>query len=387
MGSESIILSAEVLEIADTLLKAGHETWAVGGTIRDHFLGHATDEVDLATSATPEQVLELFRRTVPVGIAHGTVGVLGKSGRLYEVTTFRRDVRTDGRHAVVEFGVSLEDDLARRDFTINALAYHPRTQEWRDPFGGRGDLESGILRAVGDPSARFREDYLRILRAIRFAARFGFKIDPATWEAAVAAAPGLSGLSAERVREEWFKSLRTSRSVAELIRLWHEVGAAKVWIPELAPVWNSAEPDVRDPVVLTSVATRSPADVLLRLRASNEEVARARLIVRGPVAPATDDALGARRWLAATGPAADDLLLAARYREGAEPSWAGHVAGVRARGEATSRSELAVTGNDLIALGLAPGPALGATLDRLLDAVLRDPSQNDREKLLELARK
>lgn len=374
------------MEIAEQLLDAGYDTWAVGGALRDSLLGLGTEEVDLATSATPERVLQLFKRTVPVGIAHGTVGVLGRSGRLHEVTTFRRDVRTDGRHAVVEFGASLEDDLARRDFTINALAWHPRTHEWRDPFGGRADLESGILRAVGDPSARFREDYLRILRAIRFAARFGFKIDPATWDAAVAAAPGLSGLSAERVRDEWFKSLRGSRSIAELIRLWHEAGAAKVWLPELMPAWTSAEPDVRDPVVLTAVATDAPAEVLLRLRGSNEEITRARYIARGPAAPATDDALGARRWLAATGAAADDLLLAATYREGAEPSWALHVAGVRARGEATSRGELAVTGNDLIALGIPPGPVLGATLDRLLAAVLLDPSQNQKAKLLELAR-
>jgi tRNA nucleotidyltransferase (CCA-adding enzyme) len=368
-----MILPSEVREIADALLDAGHETWAVGGALRDSLLGLGTEEVDLATSATPEQVLQLFKRTVPVGIAHGTVGVLGRSGRLHEVTTFRRDVRTDGRHAVVEFGVSLEDDLARRDFTINALAYHPRTHEWRDPFGGRADLAAGILRAVGDPATRFREDYLRILRAIRFAARFGFTIDPATWNAAVASAPGLSGLSAERVRDEWFKSLRTSRSVPALIRFWHEVGAARVWIPELMPAWTSGEPAVRDPVVLTAVA--------------NDEITRARYIARGPAAPATIDALGARRWLAAVGPAADDLLLAAKYREGADPPWAMHVAGVRARGEATSRGELAVTGNDLIALGLPPGPALGATLDKLLDAVLADPSQNDKQKLLELARK
>src|SRR6188474_2435544 len=118
MGSEPI-LNPEAVSIIETLEKAGFETWAVGGALRDELLGVATDEVDIATAATPEHVLQLFKRTVPVGVAHGTVGVLGKSGRLYEVTTFRRDVRTDGRHAEVEFGVSLVDDLARRDFTIN----------------------------------------------------------------------------------------------------------------------------------------------------------------------------------------------------------------------------------------------------------------------------
>ena len=379
-------LNPEAVSIIETLEKAGFEAWAVGGALRDDLLGVATEEVDIATAATPDHVLQLFRRTVPVGIAHGTVGVLGKSGRLYEVTTFRRDVRTDGRHAEVEFGVSLVDDLARRDFTINALAYHPIRQEWQDPFGGRDDLKAGILRAVGDPAARFREDYLRILRALRFAARFSFTIDPATWAAAVDAAPGLSGLSAERVRDEWFKGLRTARSVAMLIRLWREVGAAKVWLPELETAWQYAEPDGRDPVVLTAVIVRNPAEVLLRLRASNEEINRARAIARNPAAPGSEGAVGARRWLATVGGAADDLLLAARFREGKDPSWAREVAGVRARGEATARSALAVTGDDLMAAGFAAGPALGATLDRLLEAVIVDPGLNEKGRLLELAR-
>jgi tRNA nucleotidyltransferase (CCA-adding enzyme) len=386
MGPD-LSINPEAVGIVEALEKAGFATWAVGGALRDALLGVMTDEVDLATAATPEQVLQLFRRTVPVGIAHGTVGVLGKSGRLYEVTTFRRDVRTDGRHAEVEFGVSLADDLARRDFTINALAWHPVRKEWQDPFGGRADLEAGLLRAVGDPAARFREDYLRILRAIRFAARFGFRIDPATWSAAVEAAPGLSGLSAERVRDEWFKGLRTARSVAELIRLWRDVGAAKAWLPELETAWQYGNPEVRDPVVLTAVAVRNPADVLLRLRASNDEVNRARAITRNPAAPASEGAIGARRWLATTGAAADDLILAARYREGKDPSWAREVAGVRARGEATARAALAVTGDDLMAMGLSAGPALGATLDRLLEAVIVDPALNEKSKLLELARR
>ncbi len=387
-GLAPIVLPAAVVEIAERLERAGFETWAVGGALRDHLLGGRTEEVDLATAATPEQILQLFRRTVPVGVTHGTVGVLGSSGRLYEVTTFRRDVQTDGRHAVVEFGVSLQDDLARRDFTINALAYHPGREVWEDPFGGRADLDAGVLRAVGDAASRFREDYLRILRAIRFAARFGFRIEPATWDAALAAAPGLAGLSAERVRDEWFKGLRTARSVAELIRLWHEVGAARVWLPELAEAWMAAEPgyELRDPVVLTAVLTQAPSDVLRRLRGSNEEIARARALERGPARPQSSDALGARRWLAAVGSAADDLMLAEHYRLGTDPPWAGDVAGVRARREATNRSGLAVSGDDLLALGLPAGPALGAVLDRLLAAVLADPSLNRKDRLLELAR-
>src|SRR3954469_6212887 len=182
-----------VLAIASQLEEAGFETWCVGGAIRDALLGHPHLDWDLATAATPTQMRDLFgaRRTIPIGVDFGTVGVLDRDGKMHEVTTFRRDVQTDGRHAVVEFGVSLEDDLARRDFTINAIAYSPRRDEIRDPFDGRADLERKIVRAVGDPEQRMREDRLRALRAIRFAARFGFAIDDATRRAIEASAPHL----------------------------------------------------------------------------------------------------------------------------------------------------------------------------------------------------
>jgi tRNA nucleotidyltransferase (CCA-adding enzyme) len=222
-----------ILQIARILEGAGFEAWCVGGTLRDTLLGQPQSDFDIATSATPEQVQRLFPRTVEVGVKYGTVGVLDRDRVLHEVTTFRRDVITDGRHAQVQYGVSLEDDLARRDFTINAIAYHPIRREWRDPFAGSQDLERRLVRAVGDPAQRFREDYLRILRAIRFAARFDFAIDPRTWDAALAEAPGLTRLSAERVREEWFKGLQTARSVTRFASLWVQVGAARVWIPEL----------------------------------------------------------------------------------------------------------------------------------------------------------
>ena len=230
---ETLPIPEDVLEIARTLEGAGYETWCVGGALRDALLEHSHADYDLATAATPSQVQSLFRRTAPVGEKYGTVGVLDRRRVVHEVTTFRRDVATDGRHAVVSFGVSLDDDLARRDFTINALAYHPLRHEWRDPYSGEPDLRRRVVRAVGEPAQRFREDYLRILRAIRFAARFDFAIDPETWSAAVAGADGLPRLSAERVRDEWFKGLASARSVAALVRLWRESGAAARLIPEL----------------------------------------------------------------------------------------------------------------------------------------------------------
>jgi tRNA nucleotidyltransferase (CCA-adding enzyme) len=327
-----------------------------------------------------------------VGEKYGTVGVLDRFRVVHEVTTFRRDVATDGRHAVVAYGVSLEEDLARRDFTINAIAYHPLRGEWRDPFGGRDDLARGLIRAVGEPAERFHEDYLRILRGLRFAARLGFTVEQATWEAAVAAAPGLAQLSAERVRDEWFKSLRSARSPAELVELWIRVGASARWIPELASVAPARLERVRhvpaerrDPVLLTMVLIDDAAPVLRRLRASNAEVERAAAVTRAPAAPSNGDARSVRRWLAVAGRAADDLLALELFRTGAEAPWAGTVGEIRERREPLTRGDLAVTGADLQALGAA-GPRIGELLAALLDRVLDDPSRNDRSTLLALAR-
>ncbi len=170
----SLPIPDEVLEIARTLEGAGHETWCVGGALRDALLEHPHADYDLATAATPAQVQSLFKRTAPVGEKYGTVGVLDRRRVVHEVTTFRRDVATDGRHAVVSYGVSLDDDLARRDFTINASPTIPSATSGAIPSAASSISAVGVVRAVGDPAQRFREDYLRILRAIRFAARFRF---------------------------------------------------------------------------------------------------------------------------------------------------------------------------------------------------------------------
>jgi tRNA nucleotidyltransferase (CCA-adding enzyme) len=382
---ERIAIPEPVLGILRRLEEAGYETWCVGGAIRDALLGDPQADVDLATAAPPDVVRKLFRRTIPVGLAHGTVGVLDDDQVLHEVTTFRRDVRTDGRHAEVEFGVSLDDDLARRDFTINAIAYHPLRHEWRDPFGGRDDLARGIVRAVGDPAARFREDRLRILRALRFAARFNLAIEPHTWEAARHQVPDTALLSAERVREEWWKAVASARDPRAVVRWWHDAGVDAVWFAgtearDLAPDLGDAV--LRDPVLLLAAWRVPVAPVLMRLKASGADIARARGIDRGPAAPASAEAVAVRRWMASVGGAADDLAALA-----ARAPWVNVLRQVRERGEATSRSELALSGDDLIAAGVvSPGPELGATLSHLLAAVLEDPSLNDRERLLALAR-
>jgi tRNA nucleotidyltransferase (CCA-adding enzyme) len=372
-----------VLRIARTLEDAGFETWCVGGAIRDNLLGVENHDFDLTTSAPPAAVQKAFKRTVPVGIEHGTVAVLDGNNQPHEVTTFRKDIQTDGRHAVVEFGVSLMDDLARRDFTINAIAYHPIRHEWRDPFQGEQDLEKKLIRSVGDPNWRFQEDYLRILRALRFSARFEFRIHARTLEAAKANAQGLAQLSAERVRDEWFKGLKTAKKMSRLVTLWRDVGATRIWLPELGTGsgdLGAVDKLPRDPVLITAYLAKDPASLLTRLKCSNKDIERGRTIgLWRDKYPDAKDPAAIRRWLAAVGESADDLLTllpASRsmLRAAVERS--------RAAGEPLTLKDLAVRGDDLIAAGVRPGPDVGEMLERLLEEVLEDPARNTREYLL-----
>lgn len=411
----------EVLQIARTLEESGFETWCVGGAIRDNLLGFENQDFDLATAARPEDITRLFKRTVPVGIEHGTVAVLDRKNRPHEVTTFRRDVTTDGRHAVVAFGVSLEEDLARRDFTLNAIAYHPFKHEWRDPFEGQRDIERKLIRAVGDPAERFREDYLRILRLLRFAARFGFTIDQRTWEAARENREGLKRLSAERVRDEWFKGLVTALKPSELVRLWGEVVALETWLPECAvggswyqdasgeavrgarhaeagaatPHDQSAERDAatvldqfdqRDPVLFTAYLSADPVATLTRLKCSRADIERGRRLAahRGNW-PNAESPVEVRRWMSAAGAAVDDLVAIAKA-EGRGGRLTLAVDLVRRSGAPLSLSDLAITGDDLLKAGVPKGPAVGQALRGLLERVIENPELNDRAHLLALAR-
>lgn len=383
---ETLPIPQEVLRIARRLEEAGYETWCVGGAVRDNLLGLENHDFDLTTAALPDVVQQTFRRTVPVGVEHGTVAVLDGQNRAHEVTTFRKDVQTDGRHAKVEFGVSLTDDLARRDFTINAIAYHPLRHEWRDPFNGAADLERKLIRAVGDPNWRFQEDYLRILRALRFSARFEFRIHSATREAAQANVQGLAQLSAERVRDEWFKGIATARRVSRLVALWRETGATRIWLPEIRKAASNERGVVdklpRDPVILTAFLASDPASLLTRLKCSNKDIERGRAIRdwrdRYPDPKRLPDV---RRWLSQVGPSGEDLLVLHSATAPRSPL-AGVVAAIRAGGDPLTLKDLAVKGEDLIAAGVRPGPEVGDMLARLLDAVLEDPGRNTRDELL-----
>ena len=218
--------------LLDALHGAGHAAYAVGGCVRDSLLGLASHDWDLCTSARPEQVMALFgeEKCIPTGLQHGTVTVK-QGGRLYETTTFRTEgAYSDGRHPdAVCFVPDVREDLARRDFTINAMAYSAE-EGLIDPFGGRDDLAAHLVRAVGEPERRFEEDALRILRLYRFAARFGFAIDPATGAAARALGPHLDCVSAERIQEELLKLLAAPRPGSYL-----EPAVLAVVLPELEP--------------------------------------------------------------------------------------------------------------------------------------------------------
>jgi len=420
-----------VLEITRDLEKAGFQAWAVGGAVRDALLGRAHLDWDMATDATPDQVRTVFgrKRTIPVGIDFGTVGVLDKDGVLHEVTTFRRDVRTDGRHAEVEFGASLDEDLARRDFTVNAIAYSPSRGELHDPFGGRRDLEAKVIRAVGEPTERLREDRLRALRAIRFASRFDFEIDPKTWDAICGSASHLTRLSAERVKQELEKSMDQVAAPSRAMRLWRESGAFQVLIPELANVSDealraldcAARPGLpkkpgrrltRLAVLFSDVPATDAFRVASRLRFSKHEAqwiaANAeRWQTLGPaisdaLARATPDATSVRRWIAAVGRlqlGAFFRLAEARWaarrvlRSGAAAPTAQAVRSLYRRSlrvaltEPVDLRDLAVDGDDLRQVGIAPGPELGKILQSLLEVVLDDPKKNTRDGLLEEARR
>ncbi len=412
-----------VREICRVLERAGHEAWCVGGAVRDAFLGITTLDWDIATSARPEEVQRLFRRTVPVGIAFGTVGVLDRHGVLHEVTTFRHDVETDGRHAVVRFGASLDEDLARRDLTINAIAVHADRLEVRDPFGGRADLAGRVIRSVGTPAERMREDRLRALRALRFAGRFDFAIDPTTWDAICESAPHLHRLSMERVKQELEKVMaqvaRPSRTLeryraagifAALVPLIHEAPPARFLAIDALAHRPLAGRPARVPLRLAalfaepgSAPTVALERTLKSLRFSNVEMRLALDVARGVgTLPALEGMLAdpaeRRRWVAAVGRLAAPAAIrvaAARGSVAAEDATTRSASAHQWRQlhrailttawrDPITIADLAVDGDDLRAVGIVEGRAIGLRLRHLLEAVLTDPSQNTRARLLEL---
>jgi len=411
-----------LLELLRTLGEAGHRSWLVGGAVRDLLLARqrTADDYDVATPATPAEVKALFRKVVPTGEAHGTVTVL-LGGHSFEVTTFRGEgAYADGRRPEsVTFHADLEADLARRDFTMNALAYDPLGGDFRDPFGGRADLAARRVRAVGDPAARFGEDGLRALRAVRFAAQLGYRLEAATRRAIPGALDVVRKVSRERVADELVRLL-VAPDATRGLALARATGLLEVILPALAarPVAElrhaartvarvPPSPELRLAGLLHALRADEVEELLLALRLSRRLAVEAAALVRAHACrlAAGADALPStpervRRWLAAAGPARAGALLALaegdaralpprqRARRSVEAqNLQALAADVLREAPPLTADALALDGRAVMQLlGAGPGPHVGEALRVLLDRVLADPRENDPERLAEVLR-
>ena len=385
-------------ELLYTLHRAGYAAYVVGGCVRDSLLGLTPHDWDLCTSALPQQVMELFgaQRCIPTGLQHGTVTVK-QSGALYEITTFRTEgTYTDGRHPdEVHFVPDVREDLARRDFTINAMAYNEK-EGLVDPFGGQADLHSGIVRAVGVPRQRFTEDALRILRLYRFAARFGFAIDPPTAQAAQELCAHLDCVSVERIAEELAKLLSAPAPAAYLNEkillvilpeLSSEALAAAKPVVDACPAGAENLP-IRLAALLLSLGEDGIRRTLKRLRCSNACIEETAVLVR-EVVPGVPVSLNiyARRLLGKYNLCTVQRLAA--LGTALQPERAADFAALSelaeqldADGVCCRVSQLAVNGRDLMAAGVPAGPGIRKVLEALLDGVIREEYPNERQALL-----
>lgn len=407
-----IDLPKDVKYIIDTLSTHGCEAYAVGGCVRDSILGRTPGDWDITTSALPMQVKELFRRTIDTGIQHGTVTVmLGKNG--YEVTTYRIDGRyEDSRHPEsVEFTPNLEEDLKRRDFTINAMAYNDE-HGIVDIFDGVGDLERGIIRCVGRALDRFEEDALRILRAVRFSAQLGFEIEEETAKAAKELSPNLKKISSERIHTEFNKMLKSDHpdyfAVADRIGImemvlpeYHGMSAAdKEFAGRFAKECACELPERYAAMLLLSGGQQdSAADIcaraLKRLKLDNDTINTAAMLVRWCNVTLTTDEAQLRHLIYNVGDA--NIIRILRFRLAYEVCAGNDTALIKQvidictdileRGDCVSLKMLAITGKELIALGVPAGRQMGAILNELLMEVLDNPQLNEKSVLAEKALK
>ncbi len=439
-------ISKDVISLCARLREKGKRGWIVGGCVRDLLLGREVSDWDVATDALPQEVAKMFPRVIPTGIAHGTVTVMmGHKG--YEVTTLRGETTySDGRRPdEVHFVDDIVRDLARRDFTMNAIALDPTTLEIIDPFDGQKDLAAKVLRAVGDPVERFSEDGLRVLRAARFVATLDVELDPRTRAAIEPTLDTFRKVSMERVRDEWVKAMKAKRP-SRAFEVMRETGILAITCPEMLEgvnmeqnkwhaytVWQHGmecldacvgDPILRIAAVLHDVGkprSRAFSDktkdytfydhdrigaeiaepIATRLKFSNDERARIVHLVRHHLFHYTDEWSDktVRHWIRRVGRdriedlyVINDADVRAKGRDCSADLEAlarlkAHVAQVLAAGDALSTRDLKINGTDLMKeLGLKPGRILGELLEQLLEEVLTDPAQNDRVKLLERAK-
>ena len=432
-----IELPRKVVLIIKNLQRHGYDAYAVGGCVRDSILNRKPEDWDITTSAKPEQVKRIFRRTVDTGIEHGTVTVLiGKDG--FEVTTYRVDgLYEDGRHPKeVTFTSRLEEDLKRRDFTINAMAYND-DERLVDAFGGMRDLNYHLIRCVGDPKERFSEDALRILRAVRFSAQLAFPIEPETAEAIKSLAPNLEKISAERIQAELVKLLVSDHP--ERIQDACELGITKVVLPEWddmvgvkqntphhkydvaahtvhalqnvkndkvlrltmlfhdmgKPVMKTTDENGRDHFKGHAIASEQIAKtVMKRLKFDNDTIRKVTKLVAYHDYRMEPTGANVRRAMHEIGVQLFPYYLAVRLADTkAQSSYERrgkleNIIQIRElyrnalrNKECVTLKDLAVTGTDLINLGIAPGKELGTLLNELLDMVIEDPAWNQKGKL------
>lgn len=433
-----------VKRFAVPFTESGYSLYIVGGAVRDHLLGRPTNDYDFATDAAPQQVMRLFRNVIPTGIQHGTVTVLFK-GASYEVTTFRTDgAYKDNRHPdQVTFVRSLDEDLRRRDFTINALAVDVSNGQLVDRHGGLQDIADRKIRAIGIPLQRFHEDALRIIRACRFASQLGFDIDGETMAAMADVSGNLTSVSGERIRAELFKILESEHPSAGLLAMLR-CGALRVVIPELTDGEHvtqkgnhvhdvlmhqiasceaapQSKPLVRLAALLHDVgkpeskgvgidgeatfhqheyiSERMAKQVLDRLKCANEEKSQVLNLIRNHMFHYTEDwSDGAvRRFVNRVGieaiPDLFDLRRADRFAINGETHYddlvvfARRIEQVLAASSALTVKDLTVDGHDLAELGIPKGPKMGMVLRMLLETVLDDPAQNERETLKVIAKR
>jgi tRNA nucleotidyltransferase (CCA-adding enzyme) len=380
-------LPDNVKRIISVLESAGHEAFIVGGCVRDIIRGTEPKDWDIAASALPAEVKELFPRTFDTGIKHGTVTVLFGKER-YEVTTYRVDGEylDSRRPETVIFAGKIEEDLGRRDFTVNAVAYNP-SRGFVDPFGGRGDIEKRIIKCAGDAENRFGEDALRMLRAVRFAAQLGFSVDTAAVQAITKLKQNLEKISAERIREELFKLicgaypdalklLETTGLLYYTLRNRDYRGDLNEVIRQLKEAPN--DEDVR----LVLFFHNEPHDVLRDLRCSNKEIDTVTQYIK--FLPARLSSRYEIKKVLNEMPADNfqKLLTLKEIINGEAVSRIREEARDIEKNECYTLSGLAVNGDDLAAAGIPEGRITGETLARLLDEVMRDPSKNTKEKLL-----
>lgn len=432
-------LPRSVRRCIDALEDAGFEAYAVGGCVRDHLLGLSPHDYDLCTCALPHETQVAFagKNLVLAGVKHGTVGVVTEDG-VVEITTYRTEGGyEDSRHPDwVRFVPEIREDLARRDFTVNAMAYSP-TRGYCDPFGGQADLKNGILRAVGDARVRFTEDALRILRGVRFAVRFHLTPDPATEEAMVSLSPSLEKLARERVFDELCKLLPLV-SGSDLLRYSPVLAAA---IPELGPMigfdqrsphhafdifthtayvcgnvpqdlplrWAALLHDVGKPVCFTTDSTgrghfyghaHSGAEladgILRRLKAPTALRQRVTFLIRHHMTPLTPERKLLKRRLSQFGEEAVFQLLALQRGDFCSKGVLGETADfdetenilreILAENACLQIKDLKIGGKELIALGVPSGPMMGKCLNHLLERVLEEQIPNDPQALLSAAK-